>query len=117
MMAGPSWSSIRSVTTRSENAWRRILRSTADLGGLRFGGGMVVLERHRSGARVLGDLEPLARQLLAGLRQRKVIVVAGHALDFHQLLLPHVLEDDVYYRDGQFERITEGLQVAEPFEQ
>ena len=39
-----------------------------DLCGLRLGGAVVVLQGYRRGARILGDLKPLARQHFAGLR-------------------------------------------------
>ena len=88
-----------------------------DLRGLRFGGAVVVLQGHRSGAGVLADLKALAGQHLAGLRQREVIVVAEHALHFHQLLLAHVIEDDVQNGNGQLQRVAQALQVAIPFQQ
>ena len=78
---------------------------------------MVILQRDRRGARVLRNLEALARQLSCRLRQGEVIIVADHALHFDQLLLAHVLEDDVQDGHGQLQRAAQAMQVAKAFDQ
>ena len=84
MSAGPNWSSRTSVTTRSEKADRSDLAVNLHLRGLRFDGAVIVLQRHRRRAGILGDLKPLGRQHLARLGEREVIIVAQHPLHFHQ---------------------------------
>src|SRR6266478_128575 len=88
MIAGPSWSSIRSVTIRSENASRSTWRSTF-------------------------TLAPCA--LIARRRQREVIIIAGHALHIHQLLLAHVFERDIDDGDRNPQRAAEAGQGAITF--
>ena len=89
----------------------------ADLSGLQFRRAVIVSQGHRSGTGVLGNLEPFGGQQFAGLRQRKVIVVADHALHFHQLLLAHVVENDVQYGDGELELVAQALEIAEALQQ
>ena len=111
MMAGPSWSSIRSVTTRSENACRRMRRSTSTLCRLGLGGRVIFLQRNRARAGVLRHLKAFAGKLLSRRRQQEIVVVAGHALDFHQLLGAHVLENSVDHRDGEAQRPAQAGQA------
>jgi len=88
-----------------------------DAGALSFSGGGVFFERNGTGAGVLGDLKALARELLAGRREGEIIVVAGHALDFDEMLLAHVLEHGVDHGDHHAQGTAESGEAGVAFDE
>ena len=56
-------------------------------------------------------------KLLAGAGQREAVVVADHALDFDELLLPHVPENSVNHGNGELQFLAEGRQGGVAFQQ
>src|SRR5262249_50105678 len=78
---------------------------------------VVFFQRHWARACILRYLKALRGELFAPARQGEVIVVAGHALDFDQLLATHVFEDGIDHLNRQAERPAEAMEARTAFKQ
>ena len=87
--AGPA---SPSGSTRSLKACRRLSRLSRTSGTCDLDHRCVLLDRHRRRAHVLADLVAGGGLCPSGDGQAEGIVVADHALDFQQLLLPELVE-------------------------
>jgi hypothetical protein len=87
------------------------------LGSLLLCGRMIVAQRNRACTGVLRYLKTLTREVLPGRREHEKVIVAAHALHFHQLLRPHVPERRIDDRNGHAQGASQPGQSALPFEQ